>query len=94
MSNLTEYAKNELELCGAFDSESLYGNMVGKAVMELVELDYGDTFAYRHPDGWGVFDITCGVICEYRRKTGDLWAYLPAPPMRKEGKEAIDGSSQ
>lgn len=37
MGNLTDYARRELELAGAFDDSSLYGGMVGKAVLELVE---------------------------------------------------------
>lgn len=41
MSKLLEYARRELELWGAFDNDNLYGNMVGKAVMELIEVFAG-----------------------------------------------------
>lgn len=37
MSNLTEFARKELELNGAFDSE-IYGGMIGEAVMALIKL--------------------------------------------------------
>lgn len=37
MSNLVKYAKNELELCGAFE-QIVGGVNIGKSVMELVEL--------------------------------------------------------
>ncbi len=37
MSNLIEFARKELKLNGAFDSE-VYGGMIGEAVMELIEM--------------------------------------------------------
>jgi len=37
MSNLTEYAKKELELAGWFKKDGMYDGMIGTAVMELVE---------------------------------------------------------
>ena len=38
MSNLTDHAKEELKLAGLFDEDSDYDGMLGKAVMELVEV--------------------------------------------------------
>lgn len=38
MSNLTDHAKRELEWAGLFDADSDYNGMLGKAVMELVEV--------------------------------------------------------
>ena len=39
MGNLTDFAKEELELIHAFDEEGdFYGGMTGKAVMELIEV--------------------------------------------------------
>lgn len=38
MSNLTKHAKEELQLAGLFDKDSDYDGMIGKAVMELVEV--------------------------------------------------------
>jgi len=38
MGNLTDHAKYELELAGMFDEDSDYGGMLGKSVMELVEV--------------------------------------------------------
>jgi len=38
MSNLVDHAKYELELAGLFDKDSDYDGMLGKAVMELVEV--------------------------------------------------------
>lgn len=37
MSNLVNHAKLELELAGYFDKDGMYGDMIGKAVLELVE---------------------------------------------------------
>jgi len=37
MGNLTEHARRELEAAGAFDEDTMYGGMLGDAVMELVE---------------------------------------------------------
>jgi hypothetical protein len=37
MSNLATYAKRELELAGYFKEDGMYGGMLGKAVMDLVE---------------------------------------------------------
>jgi len=37
MGNLTEHAKIELKIAGAFDKDSAYGGLLGDAVMELVE---------------------------------------------------------
>lgn len=36
MSNLVEHAKRELQLAGYFDPNGIYGDMLGKAVMELI----------------------------------------------------------
>lgn len=33
-----QHAKNELELAGMFDKDSDYGGLIGKAVMELIEV--------------------------------------------------------
>jgi hypothetical protein len=38
MSNLTEYAENELKLAGLFDKDSDYDGALGKAVLELVKV--------------------------------------------------------
>jgi len=38
MSDLTEYAKNELELAGLFDKDSDYNGMIAKSVMELISV--------------------------------------------------------
>ncbi len=38
MGNLVEYAKKELERYGAFNKESMYGGMIGEAVLELMEV--------------------------------------------------------
>ena len=37
MSNLTDHARRELELAGFFKDEGVYGDLLGKAVLELVE---------------------------------------------------------
>lgn len=36
-SNLCKHARRELELAGFFDTDGMYGDMLGQAVMELVE---------------------------------------------------------
>lgn len=36
--NLKDFAKQELYLTGMFDEDSVYGGMIGKAVMELIEV--------------------------------------------------------
>ncbi len=38
MSNLTDFARSELERAGLFDKESDYGGMLGTAVLRLVEV--------------------------------------------------------
>ncbi len=38
METLLDYAQKELKLCGAFGDDSVYGDMLGNAVMELVEV--------------------------------------------------------
>jgi hypothetical protein len=38
MSNLTNYARTELETAGLFDKDSDYGGMLGDSVLELVEV--------------------------------------------------------
>lgn len=37
-SNLYRYAENEVRLAGLLDTEDIYGDMLGKAVLELVEV--------------------------------------------------------
>ena len=37
-SNLYAYAENEVRLAGLLDDEGMYGDMLGKAVLELVEV--------------------------------------------------------
>lgn len=37
MSNLANHAKRELELAGYFDKDAMYGGMLGKSVMDLIE---------------------------------------------------------
>ena len=37
MSNLTSFARNELQIAGLFDEDSDYGGMLGDAVMRMVE---------------------------------------------------------
>jgi hypothetical protein len=37
MSNLTEFARSELERAGMFDKDSDYGGMLGEAVLKMVE---------------------------------------------------------
>jgi hypothetical protein len=36
--SLKKHAQHELELAGLFDKDSDYGGMIGKAVMELIEV--------------------------------------------------------
>jgi len=38
MSSLIDYAKEEIKRAGLFDSDSDYNGMLGKAVMELIEV--------------------------------------------------------
>jgi hypothetical protein len=38
MSNLVKFAKQELEMAGFFDEEDFYGGLIGKSVMELIEV--------------------------------------------------------
>lgn len=38
MSNLTEYARNELQRAGLFDKDSDYEGMLGDAVMKMIEV--------------------------------------------------------
>lgn len=38
MSNLTDHAKYELERAGWFDEDGMYGDMMGHAVLKMVEL--------------------------------------------------------
>lgn len=56
--SLVKYAKNELELNGLFDKDSDYGGMIGKAVMELMEL-----FAKQSHSGYSA-DITLSIFNE------------------------------
>lgn len=37
MSNLTNYAENELRRAGWFDEDSMYGGMIGPAVVEMIK---------------------------------------------------------
>ena len=41
MSNLTDFAKDELTRAGLFDKDSVYGGMLGEAVMKMIE-QFGD----------------------------------------------------
>jgi len=36
--SLTQHAQTELELAGYFSNEGMYGDLIGKAVMELIEV--------------------------------------------------------
>ena len=97
MSNLTEYAKKELEAAGLFDKDSDYSGMLGDAVMELVE-----TFAKQGHSGFSAhltidifrtvasFKPLCpltGEDSEWVQVTDDCWQNKRCPHVFKDSAD-------
>jgi len=81
MSNLTEYAKYELELAGLFDKDSDYNGMIADAVMELIKV-----FANQGHSGLSA-DITIDLFNKLAR-------YENLIPLTFKDDEWIAGSYQ
>lgn len=79
MSNLTDYAKSELECAGWFDKDSAYGGMIGPVVMKMIE-----AFAAEGHSG-GSATIAIGIFAK-------LAAYEPLTPLTGEDSEWMKAS--
>tara|TARA_Y100000296_G_C5133042_1_gene236621 strand:+ start:127 stop:447 length:321 start_codon:yes stop_codon:yes gene_type:complete len=81
MSNLVEYAKQELEAAGLFDKDSDYDGMLGTAALELVEV-----FAKQGHSGFSASIVTSLV--------NKLFKYEPLGPLTGEDYEDEDLNGQ
>ena len=79
MSNLIDYAKNELQLAGLFGKDSDYDGMLGEAVLELVKV-----FAKQGHSGFSA-NWTLDVFDKVAR-------YKPLTAIGKSKDEWIDQS--
>ena len=77
MSNLVNHAKLELELAGYFDKDGMYGDLIGKAVLELVE-----TFSDQGHSG-----ISAGIVSSIFRRVAD---FKPLTPLTFKDEEWND----
>lgn len=78
MGNLVEHAKRELELAGAFNGKGdIYNGMLGKAVMELIEL-----FESQHHSG-----MSASIAINMFKQVA---SYEPLTPLTGEDDEWSD----
>lgn len=77
MSNLTDHAKYELERAGWFDPDSFYGDMMGNAVLKMVEL-----FAEEGHSGMSA-SIAIGLFKK-------VASFEPLTPLTGEDNEWVD----
>ena len=77
MSNLTDFARKELEIAGLFDKDSDYDGMLGDSIMELIEC-----FAKQGHSGY-----SAGMV---RSIFGKLADYKPLTPLTFKDDEWTD----
>ena len=81
MSNLTEYAKDELTRAGLFDKDSDYDGALGVAALEIIEV-----FAKQGHSGF-----SAGMVTSIVEK---LMRFEPLTPLTYEPDEWLDISEQ
>lgn len=79
MSKLTEHAKYELKKAGLYDGDSVYGGMIPKAVLEIIEV-----FANQGHSG-GSAAIVISLVEKLMR-------YEPLTPITNDPEEWFDVS--
>ena len=82
--NLVEHAKKELEVSGLFDKDSDYGGMVGKAVLELIEV-----FAKQGHSG-----MSASMVRSIFSKLSDYKPLIPLTLKDDEWCEVSNGTFQ
>ena len=76
MNQLVNYAEQELRLAGLFDEDSLYGGMLGEAVMELVKV-----FAHQNHSG-----LSATLVLHIFNKVAK---YNPLTPLTGEPERVV-----
>lgn len=84
MSSLTQHAENELKLAGFFDKDSTYDGMIGKAVMELMEV-----FAKQGHSG-----MSAGIVASLFKRVANYEALTPITDNDDEWCEFTSGEFQ